>query len=845
MAETIKGINVVIGAETTGLSKALTDVNKKSRDIQTELKQVDRLLKLDPNNTELVAQKQKLLSEAVSNTKEKLDTLKTAQEQVNQQFEKGEINEGQYRAFQREVAKTEQELQKLEGQLKDTEPAVKSLGEKMTEAGEKFKSAGDKMTGAGKKLSTTVTAPIVGLGALALKAGMDFEAAMSEVQAISGATGDDLAALTKKAKEMGATTKFSASESADALKYMAMAGWDTSKMLDGLDGVMALAAASGEDLGAVSDIVTDSMTAFGLAADQAGKFADILAAASSKSNTNVALLGESFKYVAPVAGALGYSAEDTAVALGLMANAGIKASQSGTSLRSALTNMAKPTKQMQKVINELSLSITDNEGQMKSLDTIMQDLRGSFGGLTKDQQAAYASTLFGKEAMSGMLAIINTSTEDYNNLSSSIYGSAGAAQEMADIMQDNTKGGITQLMSALEGLAIQLSEILMPIFNELISFVRNIVDWLSNLDEGTMNTIVIIAGLAAAIGPLLIILGQVTTAIGALMPVMTALTGPIGLVVAAIAGLVAGITILYNKNEEFRTFIDETWTAIKDIFQQVWQEIVTFVKPIIEDLSNFFQSIFNELKEFWETHGELILSFIKPWLTGIVGFFKVQFEAIKTVISVTWTLIKAIVKTTIESIKLIISTVLDLILGVFQTFVKLLQGDWKGAWGEIKKTAQSIMENIIKFFKNIDLVQVGKDIIGGLIKGIGSMAGAVVDTVKDVANGLVKGIKGALNINSPSKVMEQLGKWTGEGMVVGLKRTINSVSKQASALANAAVPKTQQLQSSSGGVSSTKTFNFEGMFSGAIFNVRNDEDIERIAQRLFDKQQAAARGAGG
>lgn len=571
MAETIRGINVQIGSDTSGLSKALSDVNKNARDIQSELRQVERLLKFDPSNTELLAQKQKLLGDAVANTQEKLARLKSVQEQVNEQFEKGEISEGQYRAYQREVAKTEQNLQSLEAQLKEMGPATKDLGEQFEQAGEKMKKAGEKMTDAGKKLTTRVSAPIVALGGIALKTGMDFEASMSEVAAISGATGDDLVRLTEKAKEMGATTKFSASESAEALKYMAMAGWGTEQMLGALEGVMLLAAASGEDLGTVSDIVTDSMTAFGLSADQAAEFADVLAAASSKSNTNVSMLGQSFKYAAPVAGALGYSVEDTAIALGLMANAGIKSSQSGTALRTALTNLVNPTEKMSGVMEELGISITDNEGEMLSLGEIMEQLRDKFGGLDKDQQAAYASMLFGKEAMSGMLAIINTTADDYDNLAESIYNSGGAAKQMSDTMQDNAKGGLVQLQSAIEGIAIQLSEILIPIFNELVAWVQKAVDWFGGLDENTQKTIVTIAGLVAAIGPLLMIFGSMskgigsivgvfgrlipmvagaTAGIGGLSGVLAVITGPIGIAVAAIAALTAGGIALYKHLKE-------------------------------------------------------------------------------------------------------------------------------------------------------------------------------------------------------------------------------------------------------------------------------------------------------
>lgn len=324
-----------------------------------------------------------------------------------------------------------------------------------------FEKGINKLSGlAPKGLGTVLKSVAAVSGALgaasgfAVKVGSDFEAGMSEVAAISGATGKDLEALTAKAKEMGATTKFSATESAEALKYMAMAGWDTDKMLSGLPGVMNLAAASGENLGTVSDIVTDAMTAFGLSADKAGHFADVLAQASSKSNTNVGMMGETFKYVAPVAGALGYSVEDAAVAIGLMANSGIKSSQAGTALRQTLTRLAKPTDEVEAAMEDLGISLTDSEGNMKSLGEVMLDMRKGFKNLTKDQQAQYAASIAGQEGMSGLLAIVNASDEDFNTLTEAIQNSDGAAQSMADTMQDNLKGAVTIAKSALEGLGI-------------------------------------------------------------------------------------------------------------------------------------------------------------------------------------------------------------------------------------------------------------------------------------------------------------------------------------------------------------------------------------------------------
>lgn len=328
-----------------------------------------------------------------------------------------------------------------------------------------FKGGIDKIKSIAQAGVSAVTATLAGitaaLGAGATAAatvGSSFEAAMSKVSAISGATGDSLQSLTDKAKEMGAKTKFSASESAAALQYMAMAGWDTESMLNGIDGIMNLAAADGLDLATTSDIVTDALTAFNLKASDSTHFADVLAKASSSANTNVSMLGESFKYVAPLAGTMGYSVEDVSLALGLMANASVKGSMAGTSLKTALSNLASPTEDMANVMTQYGISISDTEGNALPLIDVMKQLREKFSGLSETEQAATASILFGKEAMSGMLAIINASDSDFDNLTQNINNADGAAAAMADTMQDNLQGQITILKSGLEGLGIEIYE---------------------------------------------------------------------------------------------------------------------------------------------------------------------------------------------------------------------------------------------------------------------------------------------------------------------------------------------------------------------------------------------------
>lgn len=314
----------------------------------------------------------------------------------------------------------------------------------------------------------------------AVKVGSSFESQMSTVEAISGAAEKQIMQLEEKAKEMGATTKFTATESGQAMEYMAMAGWKTKDMLNGIGGIMDLAAASGEDLAGTSDIVTDALSAFKMEAKESAHFSDVLAAASSNSNTNVGILGESFKEVAPVAGSMKYSIEDVSLTLGLMANQSVKGSKAGTSLKTAIANMAAPTQKMQKAMKKYNISLKDSDGKTKSLRSVIDDVRDSIGGLSsKTERAAAISTIFGKEAMPAMSAIVNASEKDYKKLAGSIDNASGAAKRMAKIRLDNLQGDVTIFQSALEGKGIEL-------YDELKEPMRDIVqsatDWLEEID---------------------------------------------------------------------------------------------------------------------------------------------------------------------------------------------------------------------------------------------------------------------------------------------------------------------------------------------------------------------------
>lgn len=485
----------------------------------------------------------------------------------------------------------------------------------------------------GSSMTKNLTVPITGAGAAVIGVAAKFESAMSEVAAISGASGDELKALTDKAQEMGATTKFSASESAAALKYMAMAGWDTEAMLNGIDGVMQLAAASGEDLASTSDIVTDAMTAFGLSADQSTRFANVLAQTANRSNTSVALMGETFKYVAPVAGALGYSIEDASVAIGLMANSGIKGSQAGTSLKNVLTNLAKPTDQVQSYMDKLNISLTDSAGNVKPLNQLLNEMRDGFNGLTEAEKAEYAAGIAGKEGMSGLLAIVNSSQADFDNLTEAINNSSGAAQNVADTMMDNLGGQLTILKSTLEGIAISFGNILLPAVKKVVSSLQNFLNWLNGLTDGQKQLVVTIATVVAAIGPVLLIIGKLITSVTNIIKVVKLLkpafaalnavmaANPIAIVVLAIAGLVAALVTLYHKNETFRNFVNTAWAQIKEAISGVVNALVNFftvtIPGAIDSVIAWFQTLVDNISNFFTVVIPEKINELVQWFTEL------------------------------------------------------------------------------------------------------------------------------------------------------------------------------------------------------------------------------------
>ena len=794
----IKGITIEIDGSTKGLDKALQGVNKQSRDLQSELRQVERLLKFNPGNIELITQKQKLLSDQVEATSNKLKQLKDAESQVQAQFERGDIKEEQYRAFQREIVETESKLKHYSTQLKNVEKDLNKLGQSMQNAGKGMKEFGDKATSAGKSMTAKVTTPLLGVGVVAAKIGSDFEASMSKVAAVSGATGSELEDLTKKAREIGAETQFSASEAADALNYMGLAGWSTQEMLEGIDGVMSLAAASGEDLGLVSDIVTDGLSAFGLTAQDSARFADVLASASANANTDVAQLGKAFEYVGPVAGALGFSIEDVSKAIGLMSNAGIKGEKAGTALRSMMTNLAKPTAQMEAAMSDLGLSLTDSEGQMKSFDQIMVELRTSFSDLTEAEQASAAATIFGKEAMSGALAVINASESDYNNLSDAVNNSAGSAEEMAKVINDNLQGRLKEMKSALEEAAISIYDNLQPALESVIAFIKRLADWFNNLSPAIQNTIVVLAGIMAAIGPLLVVigvfassLGSIITVAGKLIPILgsvgkiftvfrtaiMALSGPIGIAIAAITALVAVGIYVYKNWDDVREKLSKIWEAIANFATDVWNGIVNFFKQ-------------------W---GSTILAIV----TGPIGIMaKIIYD--------NWDKISSFLTNVANKIKDTLSQKFNQMRDVIRNVMN-----------NVENTIVNIWNNAESFLRGINLFEIGKNIIDGLIKGIVGKARDLWDAVTNIGKSIKKVFTGEMDIHSPSRVFEEYGENIGDGLADGINGSIAKATEASKKLSEAVK---KSFESAMGWVDDQKYFE----------KISTDEELE-ILNSLYGK----------
>lgn len=554
-----------------------------------------------------------------------------------------------------------------------------------TKIGNNITGIGKSMTSVGSTLTKSVTVPLLGIGTAGLKVASDFDSAMSGVKAISGATGEEFDALRAKAIELGGSTAFSANEVAEAMTEMAKAGWDSQQILDGMGGVLDAAAASGENLGTVSTIVADAITGFGLEAKESTRIADLLTQAANSGTIGINDLGESFKYIAPVAGSMGLSIEDVTTALSAMSMSGIKGSQAGTSLRGVLTRMVKPTDQVAAAMDKLGIVLTNSDGTFKSLDKILLEMRGSFSGLTDEQKTYYAATLAGQEGMSGLLSLLNISQEEYDEIAASMDNATGVAQETAAVMRDNLAADVEELGGSLESLAITLAEHIIPHLRTFVQWLTELVGKFAALDPETQKTILKFAGIAAVIGPVILILGKLVTGIGSIISAfgklkaaipaikgglvaikgaIAGISAPVAAVIAVIVALVAAFATLWKTNEEFRNKMTAIWNQIKGTFDKLCQGIVDRLNKLGFD----FENIGEVLSAIWKGFCDLLA----PYFEGVFQYIADTFD-----------------------------TIVNVILGILDFFIAIFTGDWEGAWDAIKGIFESVWNGIVAWFQNI------------------------------------------------------------------------------------------------------------------------------------------------
>lgn len=818
--------------------------------------------------------------------------------------------------------------------MSESQNKLKRFNQANQETFQSFRRVGAMATGAGAAVAG-------GLG-FAVKKAADFESAMSKVEAISGSSGDEMEQLSDKAREMGAKTSFSASEAAEGLNYMALAGWDTQEMMDGLEPILHLAEAGALDLGVASDLVTDSMAALGLESQDLEGYLDKVAATASNSNTDIDALMEAMVTAGSTFSRFNVPLDEANGFLGILANRGFKGSEAGRALNSIMAKMTSGTGQAGKAMEDLGVSAFDSEGNFRGMEEVMYDVKGALDGLDDDQRAHYQTMLSGLEHTKTFGAILDGLGDEYQDLKGDVKDSDGALKEMRDTMKDNLQGALENLNSAIDEVMISLGEALLPAVKALTAGLQRLADWFNNLGDGTKRLISIIAGIAAVfllvVGPILTLIGFIPLIIAgfsAIATVIAAIGAPILAVVAAAAAAViaiiaywepikeffiklwdgikaAGIAIWDFLKEAWSTYVEyfksiwepiieffgELWESIVEVaasvwdtLKEVWQSAVEFLKEIFTPIIEFFADIFNSVKEtvmnVWETITEALSTAwegIKDIASGVwegiknavlgpilllINLLTGDFEelksnlssiwnniksaaskvwnGIKTVISsfvnalkdnVTsvWNGIKSVTSTVFNAIKSIASSVWNGIKSTISSVVNGVKSAVSGAWNNIKSTTSSVfngikstassvwsgikstisnivtgakdkvisvwnslksrtksifegMKNVIKNpLKAINLLSIGKDIISGLIDGIKSKVSAVAGAVKDVTSKITGKIKGILGIASPSKVTKQFGRWTGEGLEIGINDMDTKVAKAADGLAKSATP---------------------------------------------------------
>lgn len=772
-ASRIKGITIEIGGDTTQLTKALQGVNKDLKTTQSSLRDVNKLLKLDPGNTELLTQKQKLLKNSIDDTKSKLQQLKDAQSQVGQGTK-------EWDALQREIAATEQDLKKLEGEYKNFGSVA---AQQVKAAGEKLKTLGDGMVDVGKKLTTYVTLPLAALGTAGVKSFADVDKTMQLTYKTMGATAEEANVLNVAMKDAASNSVFGMEEASNATLNFARAGLDAEEAAAALAPAMNLAAGEGGNLDTVSAGLIATINGFGDSFDETTRYADVFAAACNNSALDVDSLSDAMSIAAPIFAASGKSVEDAALYMGIMANAGIDANKAANSLKTGFARLASPTKQASDAMEALGIEVFNADGTMKDSVTIQKELHDAFAGLSEQEKLAAASAIFGKNQMSSWLALIETAPEDVDALSTSIENSKGTTDEMSDAMMNGFGGSIEKLKSSLDVLMFTLGELLAKYIQPIIDKIQEVVNWFQQLDPKTQDMIVKIGLVVAALGPLLMILGSIISFIANIMIAMPALsaafaaiTGPVGIAVAAFAGLVAAGVLIYKNWDEIKAkakqFVEdvkksweqlkknltaimdgikkavtEKWNALKTGVSNTVQSMKDGVVKTIDSLKKGVTEKWNALKDGVSSMAEGIkISVTEKWNSLKTSVTETA-ESIKSSVAENWTNLKESVSSTVDGIKTSVTEKWNDMKTSVSTAVENIKTVATEKWESVKTSVTSTVENITSTVSSKwndlketvtdkwdDLKKSASETFGNIKDSITGAFGDAKDTVVDLAS---------------------------------------------------------------------------------------------------------------
>ena len=779
----IKGITIEIGGDTTKLEASLKSVNQEIKGTESKLKDINKLLKMDPGNTELLSQKYKTLQQEIKATKEKLDTLKEASKQADQALKDGTISKDQYDALQREIAETEQSLKSLEQEYKNFGSVQ---AQEIAAAGEKMKEFGGKVESAGKTLTTHVTLPLAAVGAAGVASFAEVDKTMQLTNKTMGNTEEEAQLLNKAMKEAAANSTFGMKDAATATLNFARAGLDAEQAASALAPAMNLAAGEGGDLDTVSAGLVATINGFHGSFEDAGHYADVFAAACNNSALDVDSLSHAMSVAAPIFSSAGYSVNDAALYMGVMANNGIDADKAANSLKTGLARLVSPAKEGAEMMDKLGISVTNSDGTMKDSITIQRELHDAFGKLSESEQIAAASAIFGKNQMAPWLALINTAPEDVGKLNESLETCAGTTDEMAEAMMSGFGGSLEKLKSSIDVLVTSIGEALAPTIQKVAEFIQGLVDKFNALTPAQQETIVKIGLVVAALGPLLIVVGKVISSIGTIMtwaPKIVSgvqsvigigsklmgglqalwgviLANPIVLIVAAIAAAVAAFIYFWNTSEEFRQFWINLWEAIKSAVQAVVQAIATFFTQTIPEAFNAFVEFF---KGLWE---------------GIKSFFSGIWEGMKEIVSTAWEGIKNVVQLAIMAIGEFFSTALTIITLPFQFIWENCKGIITTAWEAIKTVVSGALEAIKTGITTA--WEAVKTTTSTVFEAVKTVVTTVWTAIKSALDPIITGIKSAVTtaweaIKTATSTAFNAVKTTATTVWNGIKTAVTTV----------------------------------------------------------------------